>query len=315
MYAKNAGKLVVASGESLDIADVIKKAELPYEWLIKLKAYAEQQGLEFFSSACDELSVDILIKTNVVALKTASYEITHLPLIQHIAKQKKPFILSCGGASMFETSEAVETAQAAGQKQMAILHCIAKYDAPLNTLNLNVLKTLQLQFPELVVGYSDHSSDPVIAPTAAVALGAKLIEKHITLDKRSDGPDHSFALEPEELRLMVRAIRSTEQKIIVGEKIEVDPRVLGTSKRTTFKNEEYVRKFAYRLLYATKKISPGDLFTPENISVLRSGENYKKYYSSGLHPRYYSLITARKYQAKQSLKPGQAVTWNDILSQ
>lgn len=315
MYAKDAGSLIVATGESVDIHTLIKQMELPYEWLTELKQYTQAAGLEFFSSVCDEVSADILEKTEVETYKIASYEITHLPLLEHIAKKRKSIIMSCGGATMMEVEEAVQTVKAAGLDKVVLMHCIAQYNAPLDTLNLNVIKTLKLQYPELIIGYSDHSSDPVIAPVAAVALGAQMIEKHITLDRSTPGPDHSFALEPHELKKMVQAIRKTEEKLAAKKAIKLDSTVLGSSKCQTFENEVYVRKFAYRLLYAIKPISPGEALTTTNIAVLRSGESYKKYYDVGLHPRYYHLLTnsEKQYQATRALAVGQALTWDDIL--
>lgn len=317
MYAKDAGSLKVASGQEVDIHDLIKKMELPYEWLKELKRYAEDKGLEFFTSVCDEASADAVQKAGVQTYKIASYEITHLPLIEHVAKKMKSIIMSCGGATMQEVDEAIETVKKVGLKNIVMMHCIAEYNAPLESLNLNVIKTLILQYPEVVIGYSDHSSDPVVAPTAAISLGAKMIEKHITLDRSSPGPDHSFALEPHELKKMVGTIRATERKMAEGKKIKVDVRVLGSGKVETLPNEEYVRKFAYRLLYATKKIKVGEILCKENISVLRSGDSYKKYYNTGLHPRYFHLLThsREKFRATREINIGQAVTWNDILTQ
>lgn len=316
MYAKDAGSLIVATGDTVDIHDLIRQMELPYEWLSELKSYAENKNVEFFTSVCDEVSADVLETVDVSAYKIASYEITHLPLIEHVARKQKPLIMSCGGATILEVEEAISAAKKAGLTNIVLMHCIAKYDAPLDTLNLNVLKTLKLQYPELIIGYSDHSSDPLIAPRTAVALGAKMIEKHITLDRSAPGPDHSFALEPDELKSMVEEIRQTEQKLLKGESIAMDESVLGTSKCETFENEVYVRKFAYRLLYATQPIKPGDTLSKNNIAVLRSGESYKKYYNTGLHPRYYNLLTlSPKYKATHAIKVGQAITWDDILSQ
>ena len=316
MYAKDAGSLIVASGEKIDIKDLIKKMELPYEWLLELKRYAENKGLEFFTSVCDEASADVLEKTGVETYKIASYEITHLPLIQHVAEKKKSIIMSCGGATIQEVDEAIETCKKTGLKNIALMHCIAEYNAPLSTLNLNVITTLKLQYPEIVIGYSDHSSDPVVGPSAAVSLGAKIIEKHITLSRSLPGPDHSFALEPQELKRMVKAIRDTEKKMRSGVKVRLQKKVLGSGKVQTLKNEEYVRKFAYRLLFATQRISKGEAISKHNVAVLRAGESYKEYYDIGLHPRYYHLLTDEnnKYKATKNINIGQAISWADVLS-
>jgi len=290
MYTKKAGVYYKESGEKGDIFELVKKVELPENWIPKLKEYAESQSLEFFSTACDEQSVDMLEKYKVSAYKVASYEITHIPLLRYIARKQKPIIFSCAGANLKEIEDAFSVFKEEGNSQIILNHCIGKYPAPLEVLNLNAIPFLISKFFQAIIGYSDHSLDPVKAPSAAVALGAKAIEKHITLDRKSPGADHYCAIEPEELVLMVRAIRETEEKMSRGEKVEIDPVMLGKQERETLEEEKYIRDFAYRSVFAIKPIKKGELFTKENIAVLRAGNQER-----GLEPKYFEeLIKGKK---------------------
>lgn len=318
MYTQGAGKLMAANGKKVDIHKLLKTVELPYEWLSELKKHTEKRGMEFFASVCDEVSADALRDAGTVAYKIASYEAgSHVPLIAHVSGKGLPIIMSCGGCTISETEEAVSTSRNEGQKNIVLMHCIAKYDAPLSTLNLNVIRTLMGQFPGTIIGYSDHSADPTAAPIAAVALGAKMVEKHITLDKKSEGPDHSFALEPHQLKAMVKAIRQTESKLKQGKGVKVDLKLLGRSDRNPFLEEVYVRDFAFRKLFVIKNIKKNELFTSENIAVLRPGEKGKKFAKTALHSRYYDTLIGKKgngARATRPLKVGDPVTWDAVLN-
>lgn len=306
MYVATAGKYKTSQGKTENIIDIVKKGELPEAWILKLKKYANNKGLEFFATACDEQSADILQKYNVPAYKIASYEITHIPLLRHIAKKQKPVIFSCGGADLKEVCEALDVFRQEKNKNIALLHCVAQYGAPLENLNLNIITALKHAFPEIVIGYSDHSKDAVSAPVAAVKLGAKIIEKHITLDKNSKGPDHSFALEPFDLKKMVQAIRQAEQDIKDGKEIKINPALLGSSARKTYENEKD-RGFAYRCVFAKKDIKKGQVFSKSNIAVLRPGQAKR-----GLEPKYYEvLVKGRK--ATRNIKKDTSLGWDDIL--
>ena len=183
MYVKGAGKYKTASKGSRDIIDIIRDNELPHEWLPQLRERAHDKNLAFIVTACDESSVDILDAAEVDAFKVASYAITHLPLLKHIASKGKPMLVSTGGAKLSEVAEAVETLKKNGQEDIVLNHCIAKYPCKLNDSNLRIIETLKSAFPELVIGYSDHTEEPAPAAKAAVLLGASSIEKHITLSR------------------------------------------------------------------------------------------------------------------------------------
>jgi len=186
-------------------------------------------------------------------------------------------------------------------KEIVLMHCIGRYPAPLDELNLNVINDLRKRFPEAIIGYSDHSLDPITAPVAAVGLGAKVIEKHITLDRNLSDNDNYCAIEPKELSAMVGAIRRTEREMRVGKKIEVDPSVLGSSQKKTLEGEEYIRNFAYRCIFAVKEIKIGELFTNDNIAVLRPG-NVER----GVEPKYYELLINGN-RALKNIKKGEPI--------
>lgn len=309
MYIRGTGEDKSGDGRKKNIYKIVKDSELSHEWIPKLKKYANGKGLEFFSTVCEEEGVDILEKYKVDAYKIASYEITHIPLLRYMAKKRKPIIFSSGDATLLEISEALEVFKEENNQNIALLHCIGDYPAPLKDLNLNVIKTFISAFPNIVIGYSDHSVSPVIAPIAAVVLGAKIIEKHITLDKNSLGPDHIFALEPKEFSLMVKTIRDTEAKINRGDTIKIDKKVLGTSEKKIYsKKEQMTRDFGFRCIFARKNIKKGELFTKENTIVLRSG-NEKR----GLHPRYCYLLL-NGHRAVRDIKADKSMVWDDILS-
>jgi len=307
MYPPTAGDDKSGGGRKKNIYQIVKDAELPIPWIPKLKKYANKKGLEFFSTTCEGKGADILQKYGTDAFKIASYEITHIPLLRYIAKFQKPIIFSCGAAEIKEIADALEVFKEEKNDKIALLHCIAEYGAPVFSLNLNVIRTLKMVFPDVVIGYSDHSKDAVSAPRAAVALGAKIIEKHITLDKNMPGPDHFFALEPSELALMVKTIRKTEQNMKKGLKIKIPHQLLGISGRMTYENEMGPRNFAYRCVFAIKYIKKGDKFSKSNIGVLRPG-NQKR----GLEPKYYEILT-KGYRATKDIVRHESITWDSIL--
>jgi len=307
MYPRGAGKYLTARGEKKDIIKIVKEGELPHGWIAKLRDYAVQKGLIFFSSVCDEGSADVMEKYGADVFKITSYEITHIPLIRHVARKKKPVIFSCGGSTLAEVSEAMDVFREEGNDKIVLMHCVGQYPAPLNSLNLNIIKTLQMIFPEVVVGYSDHSSDPVAAPKIAVALGAKVIEKHITLDRKLPGPDHSFAVEPEELALMVKTIRQTEKEIKQRKKMKLDPVLLGKAERKTYQGEKWIRNFAYSCIFAKEKIERGEKFSRSNLIILRPGIKQR-----GLKPKYYELLI-KGYKATRVIPQFKSISWDDIL--
>ena len=195
---------------------MFRRLELSMEDHEKLKRQADQRGVIFLSTPFDEESVDFLDQLGVPAFKVASGDATHIPLLQRIGAKGKPVLLSTGMCYLSEIAEAVWTLNAAGAKELLLLHCVSVYPATPDSLNLRAIRTLSEQFG-LPVGYSDHSQD-ILYSLMAACLGAVLIEKHFTLDKNAPGPDHRLSMDPEELRSLVHNLRKVELSLGDGRK-------------------------------------------------------------------------------------------------
>jgi sialic acid synthase SpsE len=273
LYVKDSG-CADYIGKKKDIYEIIGEMELPYEWLDKLKEHAEKKGLIFFACPFDPKSADELEKTGVNLYKIASYSITNFPLLKHIAEKGKPIIMSTGASDLKEISEAVQYIKKCGNEQIILMQCTAKYPAPLSTVNLKVIPTLIEKF-NIPIGISDHSREPTVAPMGAVALGAKVVEKHFTTDNSLPGPDHGFAILPKELKEMVSMIRKMEE-------------ALGDGEKTVSSDEFELHGFARHFIYSIKPIKKGEKFSSDNINTLRSGKQ-----SHGLDPKYYDRIIGR----------------------
>jgi N-acetylneuraminate synthase len=256
------------------IYDIIAEMEMPYEWLPELSSYCDRKGVVFLASVFDEDSVDRL-DAYVEAFKIASYEMTHIPLLRYIASKRKPMIVSTGAANLAEVAETVQEVRRSGNDGLILMQCTTAYPAPIDAMNVRAIATMKSSFG-VPVGLSDHSRDPFVAPIAAIGVGANLIEKHFTLSNDLPGPDHRFAVEPPELRLMVQKVREAEK-------------ALGTGEKVTLGVEEELRHFARRRIFAVREIAKGEEFTRQNIAVLRGGK-----LSSGLPPKdYYEVLGHR----------------------
>lgn len=256
------------------IHDLIAEMELPEDWVPQLARRCRERGVFFLASPFDEGAVDWL-DPYVEAFKIASYEITHLPLIACVARKGKPVILSTGAANLDEVAEAVTTIRQTGNHQLILMQCTAAYPAPLESLNIRVISTLRSTFG-VPVGLSDHSRDPLVGPLVAVAAGADALEKHFTFSNALPGPDHRFALEPDELHLMIQKVREAE-------------RALGSGGKVVHPVEAELRAFARRSIFAVRDIALGEVFTRDNIAVLRCGK-----LSPGLEPRRFPELLGRR---------------------
>jgi len=239
------------------IYEIVRDMETPDDWVPELAGHCRRRGVAFLSSPFDEESADLLDPW-VPAFKVASYELTHAPLLRHIARKGKPMIVSTGAAVLDEVLRSVEIIRAEGNEQIVLLQCTAKYPTPLDAVNARALVSLR-DATGLPTGLSDHSRDPVLAPVVAVALGACVIEKHFTLSNLLPGPDHAFAVEPVEPRTLVQRVRDAEQ-------------ALGHGRKETLPEEEELRAFARRSIFAARDIRPGEPLTRENVAVLRCGK-------------------------------------------
>lgn len=309
MYTPLAGNYITANGSNERIYTLLKSVEMPHKWIPELIAHCSKKNVGFLCTVCDEESGDILESYGVDSFKIASYGITHIPLLKYLSKKKKPIIISSGGATLSEVDDAIRTIRDTGNTKIVLLHCIAKYPAPLSSCNMNILTTYQKAFPNIVIGYSDHTEHPTQAPVAAVALGAKIIEKHFTLDKKLPGADHCFAVDPDGLEKMVRAIRLTESKMNSGEFVDVNPVLLGTSEKKVVDIEKGLRQYAFRCMFAIKDIHKNERISIDNSAILRPGESDR-----GIEPYFYDGILASNAKANKDIDAGKPIKWTDILN-
>ncbi len=267
-YADKAEYQKKTTGEADTQLDMVRKLMLTYEEYGQLKDYCEEKGIRFLSTAFDLPSVDYLHSIGMGLWKIPSGEITNLPLLIKIAQLHEPIIMSTGMSVLEEVGNAVKVLKDNGATDITLLHCTTEYPAPYEDVNLKAMDTMKEAFG-LPVGYSDHTKGIEI-PIAAVARGACVIEKHFTLDRNMEGPDHKASLEPQELSEMVRTIRNVEQAIGDGIK-----RVSASE----LKNQDIARKS----IIAAKAIKAGEIFTEENVTTKRPG--------SGIDPmRWFDLL-------------------------
>lgn len=236
--------------------DMLKKLELSKEEFIELRDYCNQKGIMFLSTPFDLESIDFLASIGVKTWKVPSGEITNYPFLRAIGKRKESVIMSTGMCTLDEVRDTIKVLKDFGTTDITLLHCTTEYPAPYDSVNLNAMLTLQNEFA-FKVGYSDHTNGIEI-PVAAVAMGATVIEKHFTLDKNMEGPDHKASLEPDELKQMVQSIRNVEAALGDGTKQPSD---------VEKKNIAIARKS----IVAACDIKKGEMFTEENLTAKRPG--------------------------------------------
>ncbi len=256
--------------EGKNLYELYGEAFTPWEWQPKLKAIADKLGIALFSTPFDPTAVDFLEKMDVPAYKVASFELVDLPLLSKIARTGKPIIMSAGMATLAEIDEAVRTIRRAGGRDLALLKCVSAYPAPPEETHLRTIAHLSETFG-LPAGLSDHTLG-IAVPVAAAALGASIIEKHVTLSRSTPGPDSPFSLEPSELAEMVAAIRTAEKAV-------------GRVCYDVTDAQKASRVFR-RSLFAVADIAAGERFTKDNVRSIRPG--------NGLHPRYLDTVLQRR---------------------
>lgn len=253
--AKKAEYQKKATGDSSQ-QEMLKKLELSFDDFLKLKDYCKESGITFLSTPFDFDSVDFLNSLDIPFWKIPSGEVTDLPFLVKLAKTGKPVVMSTGMCNMKEIQTAIEILTSNGTKDIKLLHCNTEYPTPFEDVNLKALQTMRDAF-HLEVGYSDHTKG-IEVPIAAVALGATIIEKHFTLDRNMEGPDHKASLEPQELAAMVNSIRNIEK-------------ALGSGAKTPSPSEKKNMAIARKSIVAAKKIKKGETLTEETITTKRPG--------------------------------------------
>lgn len=289
LYPKSAGESDYLK-MSKPIYDVIQEMETPDEWVPILAEHCNLRRLAFLSAPFDEESVDLL-SPYVPAFKVASYEMTHVPLLRHIARKGKPMIISTGTSRLDEVFHAVAAVRAEGNDNIILLQCTAKYPAPAEAINAKAIVSMR-EATGLLTGLSDHSRDPIMAPVVATALGACLIEKHFTLSNHFTGPDHKFAVEPHELKMLVDRVREAE-------------RILGHGRKETLPEEQELHSFARRSIFAVGTIMAGETLNAMNIAVLRCGK-----LGFGIPPEDLDKVTGRK--AKRTILAETLIRLEDL---
>jgi len=266
--------------------NLYQEAYTPWEWQPKLQKIAYEEGIEFFSTPFDNTAVDFLESINVPVYKIASFEITDIPLIDYVAKKGKPIILSNGIAELHDIELAIKTIRKNNIEEIALLKCTSSYPAPIEEANLRTIPNMEETF-DIVAGLSDHTPG-IVVPVTSVALGAKIIEKHLCLDRSLGGPDAKFSLEPQEFKQMVEAVRNAEKAM---------GKVTYELSEKQLKSREHSRS-----LFAVEDIKKGEKFTEKNVKSIRPG--------FGLHPKYYDYILGKT--ARKDIKKGEPLNWGLI---
>ncbi|MDO8619774.1 MAG: N-acetylneuraminate synthase [bacterium] len=284
--------------------EMLKRLQLPREVHVELKAYAEQKGIIFLSTPFSLSDAKFLKELGVVAFKVGSSDTNNLPFLKTIATWGLPIILSTGMSDMEQVRDAVRVIQnpssdknrsapftkgRIGRAPLIVLHCTTSYPAPLAEVNLRAMRTLSKEL-EVLVGFSDHT-EGTLAPVLSVALGACVIEKHLTLDKEMAGPDQRASLNPQEFAEMVRAVRDAE-------------RALGTGEKGLFDSEREIAKVARKSLVTARAVKKGEIFTAENLTTKRPG--------TGLSPALYDRVIGTK--ALRNIPADTLITKNDYAS-
>ena len=266
---------------------LFKKLELTENNFSELSDYAKKQKIIFLSTPFSNNAVDLLTKIGVPAFKIASGDLTNLPLIEYAAKKKKPMIISTGMSDFREVNDAVKSIKKMKNKKIILMHSVSSYPTPHSEINLRVLQKFKDKFP-YVVGYSDNGSDPLV-PVIAVAMGAKIIEKHFTIDKKLKGPDHTLSADISELKNIIQNIRKVEEMI-------------GDGIKKCQLSELNNRINARRSLTAKIDIKKNSKIIPEMVSSKRP--------ATGIEPKFLKKIIHKK--VKKTINAGESIQWNHI---
>ncbi len=234
--------------------DIYKEAELPRKWNKQLSEYAKKIGIHFFASPWDFDAVDILDELDIPAFKIGSGDITYHKILKYIASKKKPILLATGGSNLKEVTDAINVIKSTGNNKIILMHSVMQYPSPIDEANLNAMVLLRNKF-RMNVGYSDHSLGSLVV-LGSISLGAKVIEKHFTLNPKSIGPDHPHSLNPLSFKNMVTKIHFLEK-------------AMGDGIKKSAKSERETIIIQRRGVWTTKKILKGEKFTEENIKALR----------------------------------------------
>jgi len=286
------------------ISEIIAQNEIPESWISELVEYGHEKQLKVGASADGFIGLQMIANAGVDFLKIPSFTISHIPLLKYSARLDIPIIISSGAHSLSGLIEAVDVIG----KNVGILHCVSSYPTPPEDLNLSTIPLLKKIF-DMPIGFSDHSLEPIQGPQMAVAVGATIIEKHITIDRTLKGTDHSFAIEPDELTQLVRAVRSVEaDKDCLGklENKKFFKTLFGREMVTIADSEQWMHKNTRLGIYFTRALGIGGILQTGDIEVFRCGNT-----EPGLHPRFMEIVTGAQLQKDSS--ENEPVTWEHII--
>lgn len=275
------------TGKSESQYDMVKKLELSFEDFKELKRYCEEKGVVFTSTPDEVESLDFLVNLGVPFIKVGSTEVTNLKYLREIAKRNLPIVLSTGMSTIGEVESALNVIYEEGNKDVTLLHATTDYPTMAEDVNLRAMVTLRDAF-KVDVGYSDHTLGNEAA-IAATTLGATIIEKHFTLDKSMEGPDHKASMDPEELKNFVKAIRNTEK-------------LLGNGRKAPTKREQDIMKAARRSIVVTRPVKAGTMISQDIVDFKRPG--------NGIKPEFENIVMGRIL--KRDLKEDEPIQWSDI---
>jgi N-acetylneuraminate synthase/N,N'-diacetyllegionaminate synthase len=263
--------------------EMLKQLELSYNEFVEVRDYCNQIGIQFLSTPDTEEDMDFLLSLGIPILKIGSGEVTNIPFLRAIGKRHQKVILSTGMSTLSDVEKAYNTLLESGANEVSLLHCTTNYPCPYNEVNLQAMQTLKAAF-KCQVGYSDHTMG-IEVPIAAVAMGAEIIEKHFTLDRTMEGPDHLASLEPQELKQMVDCIRNIEQ-------------ALGDGIKRPNASEKMNSEVVLKRIIAKQPIKAGDILNESNLALLRS--------SSGIPAKFWDLVAGkqatRDYQVNEPIQ-------------
>lgn len=252
------------------VYDVFRKVEFPREWHKPISDYCNEIGIDFSTSPYDSDAIDLCIELNVPFIKIGSGEITWLEAIEKIALTQKPIFLATGDATMSEIDDAIRTIEKTGNKNLVLMQCITNYPSQIESANINVIKTYKSAY-NVITGYSDHSPGDVVI-LGSIALGAKVIEKHVTLDNSNNGPDHPHSMNFNDFKIMIDKIRKLES-------------ALGSSRKFVVKEEQETVFVQRRGLYVNKYLPKGSVLKESDIEVLRP--------ALGIYPKYKNIVIGK----------------------
>lgn len=269
------------------VSEVFRDVEFPMAWHREIADYCRKVDIDFSTSPYFKEAVDLCADMELPFIKIGSGEITWLEMLDYIARKGLPIMLATGDATMSEIDEAVRTIEKTGNKDLVLMQCITNYPSKIDSANVNVLKTYQNAF-ECLTGYSDHSPGHVVA-LASVVLGGRVVEKHFTLNKKDQGPDHPHSMEPDEFKFMVDSIREVEK-------------AMGSTCKEVVEEEKETVFVQRRCLYAKHDLEKGHVITEEDIDVLRP--------ALGIPPKYKSMIIGKKIG--KDIPARDPIFWEDL---